>query len=223
MPTAARVLGMIAVSALLVLGAAGVSGFLAGDDYCMPTLEGSSSRGEARWTPPGLECFILEPSGRDAEGRFAYEGASWQEREGERTGSWPDFLGAALAGFAVVGLAVRRRPAVPTWLRLAAVTTLALAGAGAVAIVGAWQGSLVLGAQLAIPIGFAADAWLRPARGSWRVGFSGAAVAFTATVVASFGWLFEDGLLTYGLTILAVAALAAFPTPRRSLAQRAFG
>jgi hypothetical protein len=157
------------------------------------------------------ECVFQEPSGTSADGRFLYEDG-WQR--GGRAGSWPAFLGALLAGFGVVGLALRRQLSVPKWLRLAAVTTLAFAVAGVGAFVGGWQFSVVVMTFVGVPVAFAADRWLRPGRRfdhPWTAGPTGAAVAFSASAVASTGWLFGLGLTAYGLTVLLVAAVAALP------------
>ena len=121
-----------------------------------------------------------------------------------RTGSWPGFIGALVVGFGVVGLALRRRADAPTWLRLSAVTTLGFAVAGVGAFYGGWQGS-VLVTIYGLPVAFAADRWLLRDSGGdrpWTAGLEGAAVAFTAVVVASAGYLFGLGLAGYGLTLL---------------------
>ena len=95
----------------------------------------------------------------------------------------------------------------------AAVTTLAFAVAGVGAFVGGWQFSVLVGTVVGVPVAFAADRWLRPAH-PWTAGVAGAAVAFSAMVIASTGWLFGLGVAAYGLTILLVALVAALPTQR---------
>ena len=174
-------------------------------------VEGSHTRGDITWTPPGIACFTQDASGTDATGRFTYDGA-W--RLSDRTGSWPTFLGGLLAGVAVVGLALLRRPGAPAWLRLTAVTTIAFAVAGAGAFMGGWQGSALVGVLYAPLVAFAADWWFEPGRRG--AGLAGAAVAFAAAVVASAGDLYGFGLAAYGVTLLLVAALAAVPWRRSS-------
>jgi hypothetical protein len=208
--------GLLAIAVLLGLGAAGLSGHLVGEDHCMLTVEGSSGAIETHWTPPGVECVIEEPSGVDARGHFTYDG---RERRSDRTGSWPLFFGALLGGLGVVGLALRRRPDVPAWLRLAAVTTLTFAVAGTGTLVGGWLFSVVTVVWIGVPVAFLADRLLRPGRWNalpWTAGPVGAAVAVSATVIASFGYLAGFGAAAYGLTILLVAAVAALPWRRLS-------
>lgn len=195
--------GLLAVAALLCVGAAGLSGHLVGEDHCPFGAEGSSVSYETRWAPPGFECAVHGP-------------ADDASVVGERTGSWPGFIGALVVGFGVVGLALRRRADAPTWLRLSAVTTLGFAVAGVGAFYGGWQGS-VLVTIYGLPVAFAADRWLLRDSGGdrpWTAGLEGAAVAFTAVVVASAGYLFGLGLAGYGLTLLLVTAAAALPWRR---------
>ena len=207
MSSIARGAGLLAVAALLVLGAAGLSGHLLDDEYCMssrPSSEGEGTVGglEHRWAPPGVECVFVEPTGTTTEGR---------------TGSWLGFLAALLVSFGIVGAALRRRPDPPTWLRLSTATTLVFAIAGLGAIGGGWQGSVLLATALGIPVAFLADHWLRPARRvalPWTAGPAGAAVGFAALIVASTAWLFDLGLAGYGLTLLLVARISALPWSR---------
>ena len=107
---------------------------------------------------------------------------------GESSGSWPRFLAALLVGFGVVGLALRRRPDVPRWLRLTAVATLAFAVAGVGADLRRLAGKRGLGMVYGVPVAFAADRWLRPGRGFDHpptAGLTGAAVALAAAIVAA--------------------------------------
>jgi hypothetical protein len=200
--------GLLAVAALLVVGAAGLSGHLVDDDHCSGFLveEGTGVRGEHRWAPPGVECVVAGPPG-------ASPSATDEAQRRGRVGSWPAFLGTLLAGLGVVGLARARRPAGPPGLRLAAATTLAFAAAGAGALVGGWPASVFVGAALGVPVAFVADRRLRPdhrARSRWPAGTSGAVVALAALAVASTGWLLGLGVAAYGLTLLVVALVPAF-------------
>ena len=216
MARVARWLGLLAVAALLVVGAAGLSGHLVDDDPCsgVSGQEGTSVSSETRWAPPGHQCVFERPSATTADGRFLYDGSV---QRGEQAGSWAGFVGALLVGFGVVGSAVRRRPRLPAWLRLTAVATLAFAVAGAGALVGGWQASVLAVTLIGVPVAFAAERWLLPGRGldhQTRAGVVGAAVAFAAAVVASTAWLVGLGLAGLGLALLLVAAVAAVPWRR---------
>jgi hypothetical protein len=209
MLNAARVVGLIAVVAVVFLGAAGLSGHLVSEDFCSPQTEGSISRTTTRWAPPGRECAIQESSGTDAAGFFVYDD-EWQTRAS--TGSWPVFLIALLAGLGVAGLTLRRWPAVPAWLRLTALTTLVFAVAGVAAIYTGWYGSLAIGLVYGVPVAAVADRLVRPgprAEVPVSAGLVGAAVAFCAMFVAAAGWIVGLGVSTYGLTLLLVAITAA--------------
>src|SRR3954452_13868726 len=60
--TVVRVVGLLAVAALLFLGAAGLSGQLVDDDYCAAWGTEVSSLGyDTRWAPPGVECVASAP------------------------------------------------------------------------------------------------------------------------------------------------------------------
>ncbi|MDA0160359.1 hypothetical protein OM076_08790 [Solirubrobacter ginsenosidimutans] len=205
----ARVVGLIAIVALAILGAAGLSGHLVSEDFCSPQTEGSISRTTTRWAPPGRECSIQESSGTDAAGYFVHEG-EWQRRGS--TGSWPAFLVALLAGLGVAGLTLRRWPAVAAWLRLTALTTFVFAVAGVAAIYAGWYGSLAVGLVYGVPAAAVADRLVRPgprAEVPESAGLVGAAVAFCAMFVAAAGWVYGLGVSTYGLTLLLVAITAA--------------
>ena len=203
----------VALAALLLFGAAGLSGHLVGGDHCSSVVlfeigagEGTSYYGDTRWAPPGYECAFLAPSGTTAGRRFVYEDG-WQ-RAG-RTGSWIAFLGTPLAGFGIVGSALRGRPAVPAWLRLTAVTTIAFAVAGVGALLGGVKGSVLVAIAVGVLVAFASARRFGPGRGHQRA--AEAAVALCAVLAATTGWLLGLGLAAYGLALVAVSAVGALP------------
>ncbi|WP_028066923.1 hypothetical protein [Solirubrobacter soli] len=210
MSIAARAVGAAALVALLFYAAVGYSGFLVNDSFCTPMAEGSWATSSRQWTPPGMRCIFGGPSGADTSDVFA---DAVGPREHGRTGSWAAFAGALLLGFGVFGATLRRWPVVPSWLRLTAVTTLALAVGGAIVgyIGGDWQFLFVTSFYLGIPVAFAADHWLRPGARPEHAGFLGAAVAFCGVAIAHLGWLLGYGVGAYGAAILLVAAVTALP------------
>ncbi len=138
-------------------------------------------------------------------------------RRSDLSGSWPAFLAALAFGLAVLGLALRRWPIVPTWLRFTAGTTLTFALGGALAIVGGVQflivGLFYLGPPFAITIDWA----LRGGDASWISGLFGALVSLPAAALATLGYLFGFGAAPYAVTILLVAAVTALPWRRLPL------
>lgn len=108
-------------------------------------------------------------------------------------------------------------PTSPRWLRLAAVTTLVFAVSGVGALVGGWGASVFFGIGGGVPVAFAADRWLRPGRmfdHLWTAGPTGVAVALSALLIATTGWLAGLGVASYGLAVLLIAAVAALPWRR---------
>jgi hypothetical protein len=213
MSSAARMVGLLAVAALLILGAAGFSGYLTlPNDRCSLTGEGTSVHIDTRWTPPGIEC-VYESSPRADDGKlFTYDE---QFLPDERSGSWPVFLGTLLFGLATVFAALRRRPVAPAWLRMAAVTTLTFAFGGALAVEGGVQ-VLVIGLfYLGLPFAITADWALQGGGRPWQASLAGAVVALPAAAFATFAFLMV-GIAAYGVTIVLVAGLAAVPWRRLS-------
>jgi hypothetical protein len=209
----ARIAGLLAVAALLLLGAAGYSGYVPlPNDPCIAMSEGTSSRIETRWTPPGIECVYREEPGSDDGTLFNYEGDGYLPDE--PSGSWPAFLGVLAFGVAVVALGLRRWPTIPAWLRLTTGTTLTFAVGGAMAIAGGVQPLIVGLLWLGLPISITIDWLLRGRDRPWSYGFGGAAVALPSAAFATLAYLFGFGLAAYGATILLVAAVTALPWRR---------
>jgi hypothetical protein len=161
-----RVAGTIALAALLVLGAAGLSGHIALDDCMGRSIgaghpEGTHARGGARWWPPGHECAYSEPIATEADGRFVYgQGPTAVSSDG----SVPAFLGTLAAGALLWLLVARSRPHVPAALRLTAATALAFAAVGAGArLGGGFVFGLLIGWPVGVPLAYLADRGLRQA------------------------------------------------------------
>ena len=213
-----RVAGTIAIAALLVVGAAGLSGHITLDD-CMSRgvgeSEGTYAHDSARWWPPGHECVYHEPIATEADGRFVYGDAP---TEVSSDGSVAAFLGTLLAGALLWLLVARSGPHVPAALRLTAATALAFAAVGA----GAWLGGvffigLFTGWLVGVPLAYLADRSLRPRRGRGlplRAGSAGAAVAAVAVPAAGVALLFGLGLGAFVIVLVAVALLGALPRRR---------
>jgi hypothetical protein len=210
-----RVAATIALAALLVLGAAGLSGHITLDD-CMSRgvaeSEGTYAHGDARRWPPGYECVYYEPIATEADGRFVY---TERPTTVSSDGSVSAFLGTLVAGALLWLLAARSRPHVPAALRLTAATALAFAAVGA----GAWVGGVVFlglftGWMVGVPLAYVADRSLRPGRGRelpLRAGAVGAAVAAVAVPAAGVALLFGLGIGAFVIVLVAVALLGALP------------
>lgn len=196
-----RAVAVIALTALALLGAAGMSS-LEDDDFCAENYpsgfgEGSGYTSELSAWPPGWRCVYDAPDGGTAV---------------VEVGSIPWFL-VALAGVAgVAAWFLHRRRSTPA--RLAATTTVALAAVGACGLIGGFLFGFTAGMLVGVPLAWLTDIAIARSEDGPRSrprSLITALVAGAAIFVTAVFALLTNAVLASFIAVALVALTAAAP------------